>query len=304
MPLSALLAAAACAPEQVFINYAEAPSIMRVSWATPCEASATVAYGPSPAALTQTATGPAPSRYTGPFYTSPYLYHVNVTGLAPGSLVFYQVGDAISGKSPVYNFSSHPGVGPRLQHKFAVIGDLGQTANSASTLAHVASGTSNSIMIVGDLSYADADQTRWDSWGALISPLASSLPLMAQVGNHEEEVLYGFTAYAARFAMPAPASGVDTVWYSISIASAHWVTLSNYHSFEPGSPQYAWLQKDLSSIDRTVTPWVFVNTHAPWYSTNTVHQGDGEAQRKALEPLLYAAGVDAVFVGHVRPPCI
>jgi len=64
--------------------------------------------------------------------------------------------------------------------------------------------------------------------------------------------------------MPAPALGVSTVWYSIDIASAHWITLSNYHSFSPGSPQYAWLQKDLASIDRAATPWVFVNTHAPW----------------------------------------
>ena len=27
------------------------------------------------------------------------------------------------------------------------------------------------------------------------------------------------------------------------------------------------------------------------------HQGDGEAQRKVLEPMFYAAGVDAVFAG-------
>jgi hypothetical protein len=43
-----------------------------------------------------------------------------------------------------------------------------------------------------------------------------------------------------------------------------------------------------------------VNTHAPWYNTNSAHQGDGEAQRKSLEHLLYDAGVDAVFTGHVH----
>ena len=84
------------------------------------------------------------------------------------------------------------------------------------------------------------------------------------------------------------------------MAGVHWITLSNYHPFTSGSDQYNWLKSDLDSIDRTTTPWVFVNTHAPWYNTNSAHQGDGEAQRKALEPLLYGAGVDAVFTGHVH----
>ena len=101
-------------------------------------------------------------------------------------------------------------------------------------------------------------------------------------------------------AMPAPASSASNTWYSIDIGSAHWVTLSNYHPFAPGSPQYNWLKADLAAMDHTATPWLFVNTHAPWYSTNTVHQGDGEAQRQALEDMLYAAGVDAYFMGHVH----
>ncbi len=78
------------------------------------------------------------------------------------------------------------------------------------------------------------------------------------------------------------------------------ICLSNYHDFSKGSAQYTWLQADLAAIDRSATPWVFVNTHAPWYNSNSAHQGDGEAQRKSFEPLFYAAGVDAVFTGHVH----
>lgn len=98
--------------------------------------------------------------------------------------------------------------------------------------------------------------------------------------------------------MPAPASGVDTTWYSMDIAGVHWITLSNYHDFTSGSPQYDWLKADLAAIDRTTTPWVFVNTHAPWYNTNSAHQGDGEAQRVAMEKMLYDASVDGMFMGH------
>ena len=100
--------------------------------------------------------------------------------------------------------------------------------------------------------------------------------------------------------MPAPASGVDTTWYSHDVAGAHWITLSNYHDFSVGSPQTTWLKADLASIDRSKTPWVFCQSHAPWYNTNTAHQGDGEAQRQVLEKMLYDANVDMVFAGHVH----
>jgi hypothetical protein len=253
-----------------------------------------------------TTTGPAASTYTLGSYTSPYLYHVPLAGLTPNTVYFYTVGDATSGVSPVANFTSHPGVGPAVTNPdgspftIAVIGDLGQTDNSASTVAHVLAGASNMVMHVGDLSYADSLETRWDSWGVLLSPLSSTLPYMTQVGNHEDEVSGGFVAYAARFAMPPPAADIKNVWYSHDVASVHWLTMSNYHDFTKGSAQYNFIQADLAAVDRTKTPFVFVNTHAPWYNTNTAHQGDGEAQRIVLEALFYTAGVDAVFAGHVH----
>jgi hypothetical protein len=295
--LAGAAAAAPCTPEQLFINYADSPSQMRVSWATACAATAVVNYGAT-SALGQSVTGPAPAQYKAPLYTSPYIYHVTLTGLTPGAKYFYQVGDAASGTSDVLSFTAHPGVGADIPTTVAVIGDPGQTDNSASTYAHVSASTSTYAMIVGDLSYADSDQPRWDSWQRLISNLSSALPVMTQVGNHEQEIT-GFKAYAARMAMPAPATDADNVWYSVDIGSVHWITLSNYHPFASGSPQYNWLKADLAAIDRTATPWIFVNTHAPWYSTNTAHQGDGEKQRQALEPMLHAAGVDAVFTGCV-----
>jgi hypothetical protein len=40
--------------------------------------------------------------------------------------------------------------------------------------------------------------------------------------------------------------------------------------------------------------------HAPWYNSNTQHQGDGEGMRQALEAKLVAAGVSVVVSGHVH----
>ncbi|PKA53697.1 Purple acid phosphatase 22 [Apostasia shenzhenica] len=61
-----------------------------------------------------------------------------------------------------------------------------------------------------------------------------------------------------------------------------------------------WLQADLAKVDRSRIPWLFVLIHAPWYNMNEAHQGEGEDMRKAMEEVLYAARVDAIFAGHVH----
>lgn len=43
------------------------------------------------------------------------------------------------------------------------------------------------MLDVGDLSYADGYQPRWDSWGRLVEPVHATLPIMHTEGNHEEE---------------------------------------------------------------------------------------------------------------------
>jgi hypothetical protein len=43
--------------------------------------------------------------------------------------------------------------------------------------------------------------------------------------------------------------------------------LGCYVDYGTDSEQYAWLQRDLASIDRSRTPWVFVGMHAPWCVT-------------------------------------
>lgn len=195
--------------------------------------------------------------------------------------------------------------GPGVPMTWGLIGDLGQTSNSADTLAHVdASPSIDAVIHVGDISYADSVETRWDSWGTLVQATTSHTPWNVQVGNHEVESdgSKQFEAYNARFWGPAtqargPSNGT---WYSISGGLAHWVMVSGYETFTKGSPQYAWLQADLAAVDRTATPFLFVAYHQPAYNSNTAHQGEGEALRQSLEPLFYAAGVDAIFSGHVH----
>jgi len=184
----AVAAAAACTPQQRYINYMATPSGMMISWATACQAGAVVNYGVDATSLNMTTTGPSPKTYKLGSYTSPYLYHVPLSGLVPGVKYFYTVGDSTSGVSPVASFFAHPGIGPDVKNAdgsdftIAVIGDLGQTTNSESTRDHVLAGASDMVMHVGDISYADSDEPRWDSFGVLLDPLSSTIPYMVQVG--------------------------------------------------------------------------------------------------------------------------
>ncbi|KAJ6706517.1 PURPLE ACID PHOSPHATASE 22 [Salix purpurea] len=233
------------------------------------------------------------------FYSSGKIHHVKIGPLEPGTVYYYRCG----GSGPELSFKTPPATFPL---EFVVIGDLGQTEWTDSTLAHASSRDYDVFLLPGDLSYADTNQPLWDSFGRLVEPHASRRPWMVTEGNHEIETFpiiqpRGFKAYNARWLMPYEESNSSSnLFYSFNVAGAHVIMLGSYTDYDEGSDQYRWLEADLSSVDRRKTPWLIVLLHAPWYNTNNAHQGEGESMRKAMEELLYKARVDAVFAGHVH----
>jgi len=201
-----------------------------------------------------------------------------------------------------------PATADALPYTIAVVGDLGQTADSAETLAGVAARPgAGHVINVGDLSYADGYHPRWDTWGRLIDYHAAGVPWMVVEGNHELEIAgsrgAAFVAYNARFAVPANASGSRTkMYYSYEVPGATVVALGTYDDWGPGSAQRAWLRRTLARVDRGRTPWLLVFMHAPWYSSNLAHLEEVDGMRRSLEPLLatVGGGADAVFYGHVH----
>lgn len=72
----------------------------------------------------------------------------------------------------------------------------------------------------------------------------------------------------------------------------------NASPFGTANQQLDWLAADLASVDRSVTPWVIVAGHRPWYTTKG--SSPCTACQKAFEPLLYKYGVDLAVFGHVH----
>ncbi|TKY53080.1 Purple acid phosphatase 22 [Spatholobus suberectus] len=285
-------------PQQVHISLV-GNDHMRVSWITEDKhTKSAVDYGTTKGEYITKAMGEHTS-YQYFLYKSGKIHHVVIGPLRPSTTYYYKCG----GSGPEFSFKTPP---PKLPIEFVVVGDLGQTEWTASTLKHVDSKDYDVFLLPGDLSYADSHQALWDSFGRLVEPYTSRRPWMVTEGNHEIESFpiihpHSFEAYNARWPMPYKESGsTSNLYYSFEVTSTHVIMLGSYIDFDAHSHQYKWLQSDLARIDRNRTPWVIALLHAPWYNTNEAHQGEGEDMRQAMEELLYEAHVDLVFAGHVH----
>ncbi|GAV70782.1 Metallophos domain-containing protein/Metallophos_C domain-containing protein, partial [Cephalotus follicularis] len=263
-------------------------------------------------------------------YTSGIIHHVRIDGLEPGMTYYYVCGDgSISAMSEESVFETLALPGPNFYPpRIAIIGDLGLTSNSSTTIDHLIENDPSLILMVGDLTYAnqylttggkgvacyscafpeapirETYQPRWDAWGRFMQPLTSRVPLMVIEGNHEIEPQAAgiiFKSYLTRFAVPSEESASNSnFYYSFDAGGVHFVMLGAYVDYNSTGAQYAWLKEDLRQVDRTVTPWLVAAWHPPWYSSYSSHYQEFECMRQEMESLLYQYGVDIVFSGHVH----
>mmetsp|Transcript_2390 Transcript_2390/g.3475 ORF Transcript_2390/g.3475 Transcript_2390/m.3475 type:complete len:531 (+) Transcript_2390:41-1633(+) len=219
----------------------------------------------------------------------------------------YRVGCESSGYSPLFRFQFE---------KFSrhlIIADMGN-ANSDATLSGLLDHRDevDSIVCVGDESYADGYQAGWDNFLRRVQPLVAFVPFMTIPGNHEIGVVgqLGLAGYPYRFQLPYaqpwtsfPSPVLSNLHYGYSTHLIHWVTLDSESQLDLAmltDYQVSWLDSYLSSIDRSVTPWVIVELHRPLYCTSPVRDCTSEAAylRSRIESILNDHSVDLVLTGH------
>ena len=329
-----------CNPTQVHIvGSIDASTSMTISYLTKSsKCASTVFYGVTKDDLSMEYTTKDDSfSYTsnttkfGP-YTSDYIHHVTLNNLIPDTNYFYKIAnstktyDFVLPPPTTINYSDFP-------LKFALVGDLGQTNNSRLTVAHITENNPHefaAILHAGDMSYADAEQPRWDSYFEMIEAVAATTPWYVSAGNHEIEIndqtYEVFTAYQSRYKMPnlVPASiqnaspdqftGNPTPsvfqghyengnsYYKTEIGPATIIFLNSYTDTNLDSPQYIWLENTLASVDRVITPWLFVLFHCPFYNSFNDHQNEIQevTMMNSMENLFINNRVNAIFSGHVH----
>jgi hypothetical protein len=326
--------------QQIHIAQGKSPSSMTISWVTKAAAGSQVKIGTTRDSLTTIFVGVS-SNYSFDYpqygvYESGFIHHVVVSSLKADTTYYYQAGDFDqSVTSGVLFFHTLTEVGSHQPMHLAVIGDLGTTTDSQSTMNHVLENNQLGLILhAGDLSYADCQQTVWDTYGVMIEDLAKERPWMVGPGNHEIEFNNDgsmFLAFEERYKMPADkpaefgavtiAPGIDSSgnpycassvfqaeynygnsFFSFEAGMAHMIYINPYSVTNSSSVQYRWLEQDLASIDRSKTPWVIVVMHCPWYNSNTAHTSEQQTilMRESMEPLLYKHKVSLAITGHVH----
>uniref|UniRef100_A0A1D1YYE7 Purple acid phosphatase n=1 Tax=Anthurium amnicola TaxID=1678845 RepID=A0A1D1YYE7_9ARAE len=249
------------------------------------------------------------TNYTFYNYKSGFIHHCVVDGLEYDTKYYYKIG--IGDAAREFWFQTPPKINPDSPYKFGIIGDLGQTYNSLSTLEHYIQSGGQAVLYVGDLSYADRykynDGNRWDSWARFVERSAAHQAWIWSAGNHEIEYsphlgeVTPFKAYLHRYATPFTASKSSSpLWYAIRRASAHIIVLSSYSPFVKYTPQWIWLRSELKQVDREKTPWLIVLMHSPMYNSDEAHYMEGESMRAVFEHWFVRHRVDLVFAGHVH----
>ena len=124
------------------------------------------------------------------FFMNLYIFVDFYVGLKPSTRYYYRCGDpTIGAMSNIYSFRTMPVSGPRsYPRKIGIIGDLGLTYNSTTTIDHLISNKPDLVLLVGDVTYAnqyltngtgsdcyscsfpqtpihETYQPRWDYWG-------------------------------------------------------------------------------------------------------------------------------------------
>nr|GME06592.1 purple acid phosphatase 23 [Ipomoea batatas] len=335
-------------PEQIALALST-PTSMWVSWVTgeyqiglnvtaldPTKVGSEVLYGKASRKYTKKKTGVSmvySQLY--PFeglwnYTSGIIHHVRIDGLEPQTKYYYKCGDSSLGEmSEELVFETLPLPAPnQYPRRIAVVGDLGLTSNSTTTIDHLIANDPSMVLMVGDLSYAnqylttggkgascyscqfpdapirETYQPRWDGWGRFMEPLTSRVPMMVIEGNHEIEPQaegVTFQSYLTRFSVPSKESGsTSNFYYSFNAGGVHFIMLSAYVDYNRTGAQYSWLLEDLKKLDRSITPWLVAAWHSPWYNSYSSHYQEFECMRLEMEEVLYQYGVDIVFSGHVH----
>jgi len=259
------------------------------------------------------------------------MHSATMTGLMPDTQYFYQYGDEDLGLSRVLSFVTPPVAGPHATVALLHVADMGQAevdgsnelsmmGPSLNTTARLARelmrGDYRLVIHNGDISYARGYATQWDVFYDQIQPLATRVPWMTSVGNHERDQPFSGdrfdmvfdsggecgVPYELRTGMPHPGRGQQ--WYSFDYGPIHFLQMSTEQPFAPGSSQYEFIVADLERVDRSVTPWLIVGGHRPFYvSTTYAGTKDSDATvaaelREALEELLVRHRVDMVWAGH------
>ena len=338
-------------PIGVHLAYTHDPTEMRVSWNSGSTALPIVSYRPRGSNALFQAQGGTTQTYSADdlcgseaaevqpqnFIDPGYFHTAVMTGLKPGTEYEYYVVQNDSPQSPTYAFRSAPtpddpvaflmwaDMGSNQYNSYDHYGDVDRALDLITQVSNneaiidtpTAAANADAVPVglvthVGDLSYGCGNGFIWEQWQQLIQPVATRVPYMVAVGNHEYDHEQNSTApgrhnvdisgvegpsfhpvwgdyaddsfgecgvtTAMRFTMPQAKSkdmapSNGVFWYSFDHGPVHFTVWSSEHNFTKGSRQFEWIVQDVNAVNRTLTPWLVVQMHRPMYASEAQDGG-------------------------------
>lgn len=304
--VSALMAPAQIAIRGPYLQQA-GPERMTVRWRGG-ETAGRVRFGTNPAALDRGADEAAAP-------ASPFDHAVVLTGLAPATTYFYNIGDAggVSAASADFHFTTPPQAGAAARVRVWVLGDAGtadvfQEQTRDGFRAWAGSQPPDLVLQLGDNAYwAGEDGEFQAALFQMYQPELCHLPFWSCLGNHDidntpadgrEFPYFQIYSFPTAGECGGTASGTER-FFSFDSGNVHFVSLDSTLSDRSATGSMAaWLQRDLAAT--TATWLIAFFHHAPY--TKGSHDSDTEIglveMRANLLPILEAGGVDLVLSGH------
>lgn len=199
----------------------------------------------------------------------------------------------------------------------------GVAATMKKLAQEIATGGYSALIFNGDLSYARGVMAQWDHYIYQMSNITSFVPQMVVPGNHERLYPNSGDAFAGtddagnfdsggecgvtyEKLFPMPSDKYGDQWYAVSVGPIRFIQMSSEQPFYRGSPQWNWVVSQITGANRTLTPWLILGLHRPFYADSVV--GGSMATlvncsqwlRDSFEDLLMEYQVDMTWSGHAH----
>jgi 3',5'-cyclic AMP phosphodiesterase CpdA len=190
-----------------------------------------------------------------------------------------------------------PALGARPPH-LAALGDSGDGSSREWEVARALARARPDLLIhTGDVVYPNG--LARDYGRGLFEPFHHVLalaPMYPTMGNHDAGRTGG-KAFRDVFALPVNDEDGTENYYSFDYGNAHFTCVnsnSQVAALRPGSPQWRWLQRDLS---RSRARWKIVFFHHPPFSAT---ERGARPRLRAVVALFERTGVSLVLNGHAH----
>ena len=168
---------------------------------------------------------------------------------------------------------------------FAAAGDWACTSKAKDTVKNIIDHDPELVLALGDLSYDSSAKC----WLKIIKPIAEKTKIT--IGNHEADSSKKLKDYMKAF-------DLEKQYYSFNYQNVHFLALSTETSYDEGSKQYKFAEKDLEqySNDKSID-WIVVFYHKQAYSSGG-GLPDEKDFRENYHPLFDKYNVDLALQGH------